>query len=212
MEYASEMVIKASLMGMKITEVPITLSKDGRSRSPHLRPWRDGWRHLKFMILMSPQWLFIFPGLALSVLSFAFYVALFEGPLQIDEVVFDIHTLFYMQTGIIFGLMAVMLGLTLRIFGMREGLLRSDSILKFFLKNSILEMGGVLSLLLLGFGVYQGLYLIDVWRESGFGSLNLGMYLRLLSLSTLVISVGGIGLLTSLVIGFLSLPTRRQEL
>src|SRR2546428_10760765 len=92
MEFASEMVIKASLRRMKITEVPVTLSPDGRSRPPHLRTWRDGWRHLRFMLLFSPRWLFLYPGLALFVAGGAAGAVLATGPNQIRAVDFDIHT------------------------------------------------------------------------------------------------------------------------
>jgi glycosyltransferase involved in cell wall biosynthesis len=86
MEFASEMVIKATVLGLKITEVPTTLSKDGRSRPPHLRPWRDGWRHLRFMLLFSPRWLFLVPGSVLSLVSLVAYVALLIGTVRIGSV------------------------------------------------------------------------------------------------------------------------------
>ena len=79
MEFASEMVIKSTLKGLKISEVPITLHKDGRSRPPHLKPWRDGWRHLRFMLLFSPQWLFLAPGICLSALGIFFRRRAFSG-------------------------------------------------------------------------------------------------------------------------------------
>ena len=97
MEFASEMVIKASLFRMKIAEVPTTLSKDGRSRPPHLLPWRDGWRHLRFMLLFSPRWLFIIPGLVLFLISLLGYAALLVGPQRLGSVTFDVHTLFFFR-------------------------------------------------------------------------------------------------------------------
>jgi len=210
MEYASEMVIKATLLGMKIAEVPTTLSKDGRSRPPHLRPWRDGWRHLRFMMLFSPRWLLFIPGLLLSGLSCVFYLLLLNGPLRIAHLSLDIHTLLYAQTGIILGLLAIILGIIIRIFGMREGLLQEHRVLELIRNSSILEIGGIISLLMLGIGVYLGLDLLAVWADAGFGNLEPGALLRMLSFSTLVITLGGIGFLSSLVIGFLGLPTRRQ--
>ena len=211
MEFASEMVIKASLFGMKIIEVPITLSKDGRSRPPHLRPWRDGWRHLRFMMLFSPRWLFFLPGLVIFSGCLLFYILLLSCPLKIGHLVFDVHTLFYAQTGVTLGLLSMVFGVTIRIFGMREGLLRQHHALEFIRTSSILEIGGVVSLFLLSFGIYLGLHLIAIWKGVGFGNLEPGALLRTLSLSTLVITLGGIGFLASLVIGFLGLPTRKQE-
>lgn len=98
MEFASEMVIKANLFGMRIAEVPTTLSKDGRSRPPHLRPWRDGWRHLRFMLLFSPLWLFFIPGSILFLISMLSYAALLYGPVKFGSVIFDVHTLFFAES------------------------------------------------------------------------------------------------------------------
>src|SRR5260370_14813155 len=93
MEFAGEMVIKASLKGMRITEVPVVLHPDGRSRPPHLRTWRDGWRHLRFMLLFSPRWLFLYPGLALLVGGLVVSALLVAGTLRIGGFRLDIHTL-----------------------------------------------------------------------------------------------------------------------
>src|SRR5207253_2423575 len=94
MEFASEMVIKATLMGMTIAEVPTTLHPDGRKRQPHLRPWRDGWRHLRFMLLYSPRWLFVYPGLALMLIGTLLGTALLPGPIMITpDIGLDVHTL-----------------------------------------------------------------------------------------------------------------------
>jgi glycosyltransferase involved in cell wall biosynthesis len=212
MEFASEMVIKANLLGMKIAEVPTTLSKDGRSRPPHLRPWRDGWRHLRFMILFSPRWLFFIPGLLLAVPTCFFYILLLGAPLKIAHLTFDIHTLFYAQTGITLGVLSIIIGVMIRIFGMREGFLQKNPILEFIRTSSILEAGGIVSIFLIGLGVYLGLDLLAIWRGAEFGNLEPGPLLRALSVSTLVITLGGIGFLASLMMGFLGLPTRRQEL
>ena len=123
MEYASEMVIKANLFGMRIAEVPTTLSKDGRSRPPHLRPWRDGWRHLRFMLLFSPRWLFLIPGITLFIISLISYLALLSGPVKLGKLVFDLHTLFFAESGLVLGFLAVSFGVVIRMFGIREGLL-----------------------------------------------------------------------------------------
>lgn len=210
MEFASEMVIKANIFGMKIAEVPATLSKDGRSRPPHLRPWRDGWRHLRFMFLFSPKWLFWLPGLSIFICCLCFYLLLFIGPLSIGSFVFDIHTLFYVQSGIIIGFLSMVFGVTIRMFGMREGLLPHHHLLELIRKSSFLEVGAILSFLIFVFGVYLALHLVAIWGGMGFGNLELGLLLRTLSLSTLLITVGGIGFLASLVMGFMGLPTRKH--
>lgn len=208
MEFASEMVIKANLFGLRITEVPTTLSKDGRSRPPHLRPWRDGWRHLRFMLLFSPRWLFLIPGLVTLLGSAVAYIALLFGPVRIGAVVFDIHTLFYAQSGVVLGCLAVALGVIIRIFGMREGLLQEHSWLEGLRMSPILELGGLAGLLMMLAGLYLAGSSLIVWSAVNFSSLVLGGLLRTVSLSTTLIMIGGITSMASLIMGFLALPIR----
>ena len=212
MEFASEMVIKANLFGMRITEVPTTLSKDGRTRAPHLRPWRDGWRHLRFMLLFSPRWLFVIPGLFFFSSSLFLYVALLIGPIQLGTTVFDVHTLFFAQTGLILGFLAAMMGIIIRTLGMREGLLQENALIKTLRTSPVLEVGGLLGIGLISVGLYWGFRTLSIWSAVHFGSLANGALLRAVSLSTTLIMLGGIGLLSSLVLGFLALPTREQRL
>jgi glycosyltransferase involved in cell wall biosynthesis len=103
MEFASEMVIKATMIGMRVCEVPTTLSKDGRFGPPHLRPWRDGWAHLRFMLLLNPRWLFIIPGALLALVSMTVWLMLLPGPVRVGGVVFDIHTLLFAEAGVVLG-------------------------------------------------------------------------------------------------------------
>jgi hypothetical protein len=107
MEFASEMVVKATLFKMRITEVPTTLSPDGRSRPPHLRTWRDGWRHLRFLFLYSPRWLFLYPGIALCALGIVVSALLLPGPRMIGRVGFDVHTLLFAAMAILIGFQSV---------------------------------------------------------------------------------------------------------
>jgi len=211
MEFASEMVIKANLFGMKITEVPTTLDPDGRSRPPHLRPWRDGWRHLRFMLLFSPRWLFVIPGLITFVASALFYALLLSGPVKIGAVFFDVHTLFFAQAGVTVGFLAMMLGMTVRLFGVREGLLQEHALLEKLRNSPVLEVGSVVGFIIAMLGLVLGFDLVSHWGAKGFGPLEYGVFLRSVSLSTLAITLGGIVLLTSLVMGFLALPTRREH-
>lgn len=212
MEFASEMVIKANLFRMRIAEVPTTLSKDGRSRPPHLRPWRDGWRHLRFMLLFSPKWLFVIPGMAAFCASALLYLLLLSGPLRAGSVTLDVHTLFFAQAGLTLGLLAVVLGVIVQMFGIREGLLKENPWLGKLRNSPILEVGGMLSLALVAWGVYLGASLLMKWGAAGFGPLEYGGFLRSVSLSTMLMTFGGIGLLSSMIMGFIALPTRRQAL
>lgn len=209
MEFASEMVIKANLFGMKIAEVPTTLSKDGRTRPPHLRPWHDGWRHLRFMMLFSPRWLFLIPGLVVFIISSLFYFSILINPLKVGSLVFDVNTLFYAQAGMTLGIIAALLGTIARMFGMREGFLLQHHLLERVRKSPILEVGSIASLLVMAVGLYLGADLLGEWGNKDFGELQQGIFLRSVSLSTLLITFGGIGFLTSLIMGFLALPTRR---
>lgn len=211
MEYASEMVIKANLFGMRIAEVPTTLSKDGRSRPPHLRPWRDGWRHLRFMLLFSPRWLFLIPGSFLFCLSLIGYFALLIGPVKIGNLVFDLHTLFFAETGLVLGFLAISLGVIIRMFGIREGLLGSHSVIDRLRDSPILEIGGALGITMMAVGLFFGFDALTTWSNVRFGSLAPGELLRTISLSTTLIMLGGVTLMTSLIIGFLALPTREQR-
>jgi len=211
MEFASEMVIKASLFGMRVTEVPTTLSRDGRSRPPHLRPWRDGWRHLRFMLLFSPKWLFLFPGLFILGISTLAYILLALGPVHIYSVEFDIHTLFYAQAGMIIGYLTIAFGMIIRLFGMREGLLQNNVWLRNLNSYPLLELGGMIGICLTILGILIGSYALNSWRLLEFGNLNDHVVLRIVSISTTFIIFGAITILISLIMGFLALPTREDR-
>jgi glycosyltransferase involved in cell wall biosynthesis len=210
MEFASEMVIKANIFKMKVAEVPIILSPDGRSRPPHLRPWRDGWRHLRFMFLFSPKWLFIIPGLLILAITLPLYLILLSGPLQLGSVELDVHTLFYAEAGLVIGYLAVCLGMVVKLFGIREGLLRVKSNMDSFYSFPLLEIGSIAGLVLTIAGGVLASYALNSWRLEGFGGLPTHPLLRMVSLSTALILFGAITFLMSLIMGFLSLPTRRE--
>src|SRR5260370_26751851 len=124
MEFASEMVIKASLKRMRIAEVPVTLRPDGRSRPPHLRTWRDGWRHLRFMLLFSPRWLFLYPGLALFAFGILLSLALLPGPLYLGCLRLDIHTLLVDGFIALLGYQMVLFEQITMLFAFRAGIIQ----------------------------------------------------------------------------------------
>ncbi len=207
MEFASEMVIKATLMKLRISEVPTTLSPDGRSRPPHLRPWRDGWRHLRFMLLFSPRWLFWLPGLAMLSGALALYLPLLAGTLRLGRVDLDVHSLLYAQAGVVLGLAAMSFGLLVRMVGAREGLLEDRALLRWLRESPALEVGGLLGAALLTAGLAWGLQSVHAWGQAGFGPLGPASLVREVSAAITLCSLGGLVLLTALVVGFLSLPT-----
>jgi len=171
MEFASEMIIKATLLKLKITEVPTTLSPDGRSRPPHLRPWRDGWRHLRFMLLYSPRWLFLYPGLALMLAGLLAGAWLLPHARAIGRVNLDIHTLFFSAIAVLVGFQATLFAVLGKTFAISEGLLppnrTMDSISRLFNMEIWLVVGAVLALGGFG-GATDGLLR---WEQHGFGNL-----------------------------------------
>jgi glycosyltransferase involved in cell wall biosynthesis len=178
MEFASEMVVKATLHKMRVTEVPTTLSPDGRSRAPHLRSWRDGWRHLRFLLLYSPRWLFLFPGALLIILGLITGVWLLPGPRKVGNISFDIHTLLYSALAILIGFQAITFAVFTKIFAINEGLLPEDPRLNKVFDFISLEVGLGVGGIFIIFGVVGSLAALDVWSAGSFGQLNPSQTLR----------------------------------
>lgn len=210
MEFASEMVIKANLLQMKIAEVPTTLSKDGRSRPPHLKPWRDGWRHLRFMLLFSPKWLFIYPSFIISLLSFIAYCALLIGPIETEVMRFDMNTLLFVQCFLIVGILCFCFGTIVHLFAIREGLLPENRLMLIVQEKPVLELGMICSFVLMAIGGVSGFDSIFFWINNSFGNLEVGSLIRTISLSTLSITLGFIWFFMSCIAGFLALPKSRN--
>jgi glycosyltransferase involved in cell wall biosynthesis len=208
MEFASEMVIKATLMRMRIVEVPTTLSPDGRSRPPHLRPWRDGWRHLRFMLLFSPRWLFLVPGAVLMLAGFLVGALLMRGPMRVGGVVFDVDTLLYAALATLSGFEAICFGVFTKIFAIGEGLLPEDPSLTRFFRYINLEVGLAIGAAVLLMGVGGTLGSLWWWRQHGFGPVEAGQMLRLVIPSALGVTLGFQIILSSLFLSVLGLRTR----
>ena len=141
MEFASEMVVKATLRRLRIAEVPTTLSPDGRSRPPHLRSWRDGWRHLRFLLLFSPRWLFLLPGATLFIVGLAMMVWLLPAPRRVGSVTLDIHTLFYAALAVVVGFQSMLFWVFAKVYGMREGIVPPDPLFDRIMRLVTLEAG-----------------------------------------------------------------------
>jgi glycosyltransferase involved in cell wall biosynthesis len=208
MEFASEMVIKATLMKMKIVEVPTTLSADGRSRPPHLRPYRDGWRHLRFMLLYSPNWLFLYPGLALMTVGFVVGAALFFHPISVQGVRFSVDTLIYCSTMIEVGFQSVLFMLLSRAFAIQEGLFPRPSKPRLLDRLFRLERGVVLGLALLAIGALLVGRAISIWSSANFGDLDVENVSRIVIVSALFLSLGFEMALSSFLLGMLRLNVR----
>lgn len=172
MEFASEMIIKASLRGLRITEVPITLHKDGRSRPPHLRSWRDGWRHLRFMLLFSPRWLLLYPGMAGMLVGGAFFLRLLAGPIRVGSVNFDLNSLEMAGMVFLFGYQMILFACFARIFAFTRGFLPANHALSRAFGFFTLEKGlvGGAAVFIAGFVVI--LVALLGWASTGFGNLD----------------------------------------
>lgn len=172
MEFASEMVVKATLFGMRIAEIPTTLSPDGRSRPPHLRTWRDGWRHLRFLLMYSPRWLFLYPGLAAMFLGLILVAFLLPGPRRVGSIVLDIHTLLYAVLAVLVGFQAVLFALFTKVFAITEGLLPEDPRLNKVFKFFTLESGLAAGILMQLAGGACVVYSVMLWNGHGFGAMD----------------------------------------
>jgi len=172
MEFASEMVIKASLRGMKIEEVPITLHKDGRSRPPHLRSWRDGWRHLRFMLLFSPRWLLLYPGILATLIGGVFFLRLLAGPIRVGDINFDLNSMEIAGLLLLFGYQMILFACFARIFAFTRGFLPPKHSLSrafdFFTLEKGLLGGGVVTIV----GLVIIGYALLGWAATGFGNLD----------------------------------------
>jgi glycosyltransferase involved in cell wall biosynthesis len=211
MEFASEMVIKATLLGMKVTEVPTTLSPDGRSRAPHLKPWRDGWRHLRFMLLYSPRWLFFYPGLFLMLAGLAIGLWLLPEPRPVGRVVLSVHTLLYAAIAVMVGFQAVLFSVLSRIYAMFEGLLPPSARLERLFKHITLEVGLGFGILVFLGGLTGSILAVARWGQSGFGPLDAPRTLRLAIPSAMALMLGCQVILASFYLSVLGLRIRRLE-
>ena len=190
MEFASEMVIKASLKGMRIAEVPVALRPDGRSRPPHLRTWRDGWRHLRFMLLFSPRWLFLYPGMALFVISLLVGALLEAGPKRIGPLGFDIHTLLLAGFGCLIGYQLIVFAVFTKVFAMREGFHPPNPSYSAMFRYVRLETGLAAGGLMFVLGVVGAIVAVLTWGSAGFGSLDPRVTMREIIPAAVLLTLG----------------------
>jgi glycosyltransferase involved in cell wall biosynthesis len=209
MEFASEMAVKARLHNLKVSEVPIRLYPDKRGRPPHLRTWRDGWRHLRFLLLYSPRWLFLYPGAALMVVGLLVGLWLLPGTQIAAGIGFDVHTLIYAAGAVILGFQAVVFALFTKIFAISEGLLPQDPRLNRLFRYITLEWGLVSGVLLLIVGAGTGIAAVRLWQEASFGALDqTGRTLRIVIVSVTALALGLEVILASFFFSVLGLRRR----
>jgi glycosyltransferase involved in cell wall biosynthesis len=208
MEFASEMVVRATLAKLRIVEVPVTLSSDGRTRAPHLRPWRDGWRHLRFLFLYSPRWLFFYPGIALMFVGVALGIALLPGPLHIGSVGLDVNAFVYCAVAVIIGFQAVLFSVLARAFAVGAGLLPPSRNTERIFRIVTLEVGLAVGALLLLAGIGLSVYTVWFWSGRSFGALSTSSTIRFVVPAAMLMILGLETVLASFFLSILGINRR----
>jgi glycosyltransferase involved in cell wall biosynthesis len=208
MEFASEMVVKATLNKLRICEVPTTLSPDGRSRKPHLRTWRDGWRHLRFLLLYSPRWLFLYPGTSLMLLGLIMMLLLLPGTLTLGGIGFDINTMMYAAAAVIVGFQMISLAVFAKVFAINAKLLPEDTRLDFLAKKGALEVGIASGTLLCVLGLTGSIIAVVTWESTSFGPLAPTSVMRTVIPSVTAVILGIQLIISSFFIALLSIKRR----
>jgi glycosyltransferase involved in cell wall biosynthesis len=207
MEFASEMVVKATLRQLRMTEVPTTLSPDGRSRPPHLRSWRDGWRHLRFLMLFSPVWLFFYPGLTLLLLGAVSMAWLLPGERTAGSIHFDVNTLVYASAAIVCGFQAIAFYMFAKTYAIQSGLLPEDPLVNRLRHALRLEVGLIGGGLAFVAGLLLALYAVGGWEIRAFGVLDPRQSLRIVVPSATLMILGFQVMFSSCLLGILKLES-----
>ncbi len=208
MEFATEMVVKATLLQMRVVEIPTTLSPDGRNRPPHLRTWQDGWRTLRFFMLYSPRWLFLYPGIALMLAGFLLSLWLLPAPRVIGSVTFDVHTLVYAAAFVLLGFQAIAFAVFTKVFAISEGLLPPDPALDKLFRYITLEVGIAVGTLLVVGGLATSAYAVGGWGRKHFGPLDYPHTMRLVIPGALLLTLGAQTIFASFFMSVLGLRRR----
>jgi len=212
MELASEMVVRAAIVNLNIAEVPTTLAADGRSRPPHLRTWLDGWRHLRFLLMFSPRWLFLYPGLALAALGVFGVAALFPGPLMLSpDFGFDDHTFLVAAIALLVGVQVVGFGVIARHFAAANALLPRSRPLAAVLSVVSLERGLMIAAAIVCGGVAGVGWSLWQWSLVDFGPLTAPVVMRVLTFALVLIAAGVQLFFTFFLLGVIDLPFRGKD-
>jgi glycosyltransferase involved in cell wall biosynthesis len=206
MEFASEMVVKASLQGLRIEDVPTKLVKDGRSRPPHLRSWRDGWRHLKFLLTFAPNWLFMVPGLMLLIAGIGGLGLLLPGDAQLGNITLGVHSLLYSAAFVLMGSQILSFAYLARLFGIREGFWPESKQITTIRKWFTIESGALMGLGLLICGGITAFLAVSEWAGANYGAMKVESLMRLAIPSFLLANLGLQCVFTSFFAGLLGQP------
>lgn len=208
MEFASEMVVKASLARYRVEEVPTTLKKDGRSRPPHLRSWHDGWRHLRFLLLFAPRWLFVYPGLVAFLLGALAVGVLTFGGVRIGGIGFDVTTMVYASALCAVGYQALLFFWLTKLYATQEGFLPASDRYRGFVSRWTQERGLLVGLALFLVGIVIGIVQVTRWGGADFGPLDAAAVVRVAVPSALGIMLGFQTIMMSFFAGVLTIPRR----
>jgi glycosyltransferase involved in cell wall biosynthesis len=211
MEFASEMVVKSTLGGLRVSEVPTTLKKDGRSRPPHLRSWTDGWRHLRFLLIFSPRWLFLIPGIVAFVVGFAGVSYLAFGPLVIGSVGLDVLSQLYLAAVAVVGYQAILFAILTKIYAQHEGFRIPTSVNFDRLERRIsLESGALVGLGLFFIGFVIAVLQLIMWASTGYGELEPVSVVRVATPAALFMMLGAQTVMAGLFLGVLKVGLKRD--
>jgi len=208
MEFATEMVVKAAIFRLPIAEVPTTLQPDGRGRPAHLRTWRDGWRHFRFLMLYNPRWLFLYPGMGLMLAGTLVGLWLTPGPRTVHGITFDVHTLLFAGLAVLLGFQSVAFALFTKVFAITEGLAPEDPRLIPFFRHITLEVGLVVGVLLMAVGLAAWAAVLGTWGSRHFGPLNIDATLHVTIPGAVLIALGFQTFLSSLFLSVLGTARR----
>jgi glycosyltransferase involved in cell wall biosynthesis len=212
MEFASEVVVKSTLGGLRVSEVPTTLDKDGRSRPPHLRSWRDGWRHLRFLLIFSPRWLFLIPGAVAFFLGLLGTLYISFGPIILGEIGFDVSSQVYLAALTVVGYQSVLFAILTKIYAQHEGfrIPRSRNFDRLERRIS-LESGALVGVLLFLVGVGIAIAQFIGWANTGFGELETRATLRLAIPAALLMMLGSQTIMAGMFLGVLNVGLKRNR-
>jgi glycosyltransferase involved in cell wall biosynthesis len=208
MEFATEMVVKATLLKLRIAEVPTTLSPDGRSRPAHLRTWRDGWRTLRFFLLYSPRWLFLYPGMALMLIGGVLGLWLLPGPRTVGSVTLDVHTMLYAATFVLLGFQGIAFAVFTKLFAISEGLLPPDPTLDKLFRYITLEVGLAIGGFFALLGLVVSVLAVRTWGMHHFGQLDYARTMRMIIPAVLCLTLGAQTIFVSFFLSVLGMQRR----
>lgn len=209
MEYASEMVVQATLHKLRMIEVATTLSPDGRSRPPHLRSWRDGWRHLKFLMMYSPNWTFLYPGLILSVIGLMMMVIIGVGPTKIGNVNFGINTMMYGSASLLVGVNISLFSMFTKAYALSSGFIPNSPKTVGILERFTVEKGVVIGVVLTLLGIVATIFAFIIWGNNSFGNLQPESIMKITIPATTLIAIGIELIFASFFLGILEIERKK---